>query len=293
MKQPVTLGRNSPCPCGSGKKFKRCCGAGETSPSGVPDKADIFALVRRTAYAGSVGSARDRFCRRVLNEKRKVFESIAISQKLDASRTGHTVRCTEGCSHCCLHFVGGSLQECEVIVHYLYSHKQRLERFLGSYPAWRKKIGAHEGLFHAVGRSYKSLSDSGAEPEVVERHRELSERYFRLSIPCPFLNDGSCDIYPGRPYGCASLFSVSGPDLCAPENPSPPDQRSVVCGYTEMPYFYRENPILTVSNVPLMVYEILKGGVWYLSGLPGLKGMDWEMFEDPRAARLLRSVRVP
>ena len=22
------VGRNSPCPCGSGKKYKRCCGAG-------------------------------------------------------------------------------------------------------------------------------------------------------------------------------------------------------------------------------------------------------------------------
>ena len=22
-----TIGRNSPCPCGSGKKYKRCCGA--------------------------------------------------------------------------------------------------------------------------------------------------------------------------------------------------------------------------------------------------------------------------
>ncbi|MEM1062359.1 MAG: SEC-C metal-binding domain-containing protein [Planctomycetota bacterium] len=22
------MGRNDPCPCGSGKKFKKCCGAG-------------------------------------------------------------------------------------------------------------------------------------------------------------------------------------------------------------------------------------------------------------------------
>jgi uncharacterized protein len=22
------IGRNDPCPCGSGKKFKKCCGAG-------------------------------------------------------------------------------------------------------------------------------------------------------------------------------------------------------------------------------------------------------------------------
>ena len=26
MTEPVTIGRNEPCPCGSGKKYKRCCG---------------------------------------------------------------------------------------------------------------------------------------------------------------------------------------------------------------------------------------------------------------------------
>ncbi len=26
QRQPLKTGRNAPCPCGSGKKFKRCCG---------------------------------------------------------------------------------------------------------------------------------------------------------------------------------------------------------------------------------------------------------------------------
>ena len=26
---PKTVGRNDPCPCGSGKKYKKCCGAGK------------------------------------------------------------------------------------------------------------------------------------------------------------------------------------------------------------------------------------------------------------------------
>ncbi|MBC7324722.1 MAG: SEC-C domain-containing protein, partial [Moorella sp. (in: Bacteria)] len=32
-RQPVRreqkIGRNDPCPCGSGKKYKKCCGAGK------------------------------------------------------------------------------------------------------------------------------------------------------------------------------------------------------------------------------------------------------------------------
>ena len=31
----MTIGRNDPCPCGSGKKFKKCCAAkGETTTAG-------------------------------------------------------------------------------------------------------------------------------------------------------------------------------------------------------------------------------------------------------------------
>ena len=28
--QSEKIGRNDPCPCGSGKKYKKCCGANET-----------------------------------------------------------------------------------------------------------------------------------------------------------------------------------------------------------------------------------------------------------------------
>ena len=41
VKKPVVnaakkVGRNDPCPCGSGKKYKKCCGAG----SGSEDSED-------------------------------------------------------------------------------------------------------------------------------------------------------------------------------------------------------------------------------------------------------------
>jgi hypothetical protein len=30
------IGRNVPCPCGSGKKYKKCCGKGQSATSGSP-----------------------------------------------------------------------------------------------------------------------------------------------------------------------------------------------------------------------------------------------------------------
>ena len=32
-RKPPRVGRNEPCPCGSGKKFKRCCYTGPAMPS--------------------------------------------------------------------------------------------------------------------------------------------------------------------------------------------------------------------------------------------------------------------
>ncbi len=37
----MTLGRNDPCPCGSGRKYKKCCAA-----KGEPTTADLSAAVR-------------------------------------------------------------------------------------------------------------------------------------------------------------------------------------------------------------------------------------------------------
>ena len=31
-RRPPRVGRNDPCPCGSGKKFKRCCYTGPSMP---------------------------------------------------------------------------------------------------------------------------------------------------------------------------------------------------------------------------------------------------------------------
>jgi len=33
-RRPPRVGRNEPCPCGSGKKFKKCCYTGGTSRRG-------------------------------------------------------------------------------------------------------------------------------------------------------------------------------------------------------------------------------------------------------------------
>ncbi len=40
-KSAIKTGRNAPCPCGSGKKFKKCCGSSQGIP-GMPEKIDMY-----------------------------------------------------------------------------------------------------------------------------------------------------------------------------------------------------------------------------------------------------------
>lgn len=51
MKQAVKAGRNDPCPCGSGRKFKRCCEAKQTRGAGV---SRVMLVVIGGLIAGAV-----------------------------------------------------------------------------------------------------------------------------------------------------------------------------------------------------------------------------------------------
>ena len=44
MKKPEKVGRNDPCPCGSGQKFKRCCESKERK-MGSAGRATLVALL--------------------------------------------------------------------------------------------------------------------------------------------------------------------------------------------------------------------------------------------------------
>jgi hypothetical protein len=45
------IGRNDPCPCGSGKKYKQCCGRGDAAQEVAPDSHE-YAVARAMAWLG-------------------------------------------------------------------------------------------------------------------------------------------------------------------------------------------------------------------------------------------------
>jgi hypothetical protein len=56
----TAIGRNAPCPCGSGKKYKHCCGAkAQRMPLGTRILATIIGLLLLTAAAMALMSLGD------------------------------------------------------------------------------------------------------------------------------------------------------------------------------------------------------------------------------------------
>jgi hypothetical protein len=53
-----------------------------------------------------------------------------------------------------------------------------------------------------------------------------------------------------------------------------------------MDFYYGIKVPLILSNVPLMVYELLKGGYVYLAGMPGLKEIDRAALNDAEVRRM-------
>ena len=77
----MEIGRNEPCPCGSGKKFKRCCGAPTTDPFEVA--AGDLRAVQATAEAKVWRLIRDDLGNDSLNDAREEFEAVAPAEDPD------------------------------------------------------------------------------------------------------------------------------------------------------------------------------------------------------------------
>jgi len=292
MSALTKIGRNAPCPCGSGKKYKHCCGgSAHAKKTNTARDFDVFTLSRRLAYIGKVGKKRKDFCKAYLKTKKAQFDKIRSFQEQHAAGANKIIQCTKGCVYCCAHYVGGSLQECEAIVYFLYQNEQAFNIFLKQYPEWRRETKKSEELFQKVSVSFKRMVTLGNDERVFELHKKYSEEYLKLNIFCPFLYNKECLIYPARPKACASLFATTSPEWCNPFNKNTPEQHAVTSNEPDPPFYYGSVSELILSNVPLMVFEILKGGFFYLGGIPGLQNIDKDVLSDPKARDILRSFK--
>jgi Fe-S-cluster containining protein len=287
----MSPGRNDPCPCGSGKKFKKCCM--NASPHSIVPVLSPAEFNKRIAYEGRVGRERKEWCEDFISWKSDQLNKIIAGQKQIERDTGNRISCSKGCWFCCSQHVGASLQECDAIIYWLHQHEDAREAFLTRYHNWRNRLRGHEDVFQQVTQAGSISLSQPNDARTREVFMQKAESYGRLNILCPFLDQGSCSIYPVRPFVCASQIVVSPPENCKPSidkvpilllgAPSPAPHPS---------YFRGPRDSVMFSPAPLLVYEIINGGFIYLNDLPGLNGLENEVFNDPKIRDLMKDVYV-
>ena len=265
--------RNDPCPCGSGKKYKRCCGltAGQNR-----NKPDSFTTNRALAYSGAIGERREAFCKDYTAFKKVKIIEIESALKQETASAEKTISCSHGCAHCCRQFVVASLQECECITYHLYHHDSALEHFVRAFDGWRDRIIKVGGCFQKLNSLSETISLGLATDADRRLFIEESRVYAGRDIPCPFLVGGACSIYEVRPYICAGFVSVSPPEWCRalhPRNGEALHFKVAMPWDREMPYFALPGGESVLSSLPFLVYRILEEGYDALSSIIGSENL--------------------
>ena len=286
MHQRQSAGRNDPCPCGSGKKYKKCCGITEDSVQigsnsiSLSELMESVAFHRRTAYLGSIGRKRKEFCTRYSAYKSKALQSIITRQAAEAKSLGKTVSCRKGCSFCCDYLVAVSIQESEAIVHYLYENEAALNAFLARYPAWYNELSRHLDLLKRISQAAEAVnSQETVTPDMLNIARRETTAFWELHLHCPFLVNDACSIHPVRPFTCAGHYSLSPSEYCDLSRGKEAEVRVTAPEFDAMQVQFWDERLNTryEDMLPNVVFGTLTGGFGYLSSLPGLEKLEEEV----------------
>ncbi|MUM76356.1 YkgJ family cysteine cluster protein [Pseudodesulfovibrio sp. F-1] len=138
-----------------------------------------------------------------------VADAIHKRTALDLAAMGKTIGCGPGCSRCCHQLVPVSDHEAAHLAGLVRAMPEPLRRRVISRFALATNTLDQAGLITPLtGHFSTGASDAAA-------FRDLARRYWRLGIPCPFLEKDCCLVHPNRPMACRQYLVTSPPELCA------------------------------------------------------------------------------
>ena len=151
---------------------------------------------------------------RLLPALRATADALVAFSAARTERAGKRVSCALGCGACCRQLVPLAPAEA-----------RRLSRLVDELPGPRR-AAVRERFVHAVRRAGEAgllpLLE-GRVPWGEGRAVEVGLAWFRLGIPCPFLEDEACSIYEERPIACREYLVTSPPAACAAPTPESVD----------------------------------------------------------------------
>lgn len=137
---------------------------------------------------------------------RALAENIIVLATQEQEREGFPITCKNGCGACCRQLVPISASEARRIRDYIEELPEERRAEI------RRRFGAARERLDEAGMLPRLASGEGLPREVL---RSLGLDYFRLGIPCPFLEDESCSIYAERPIACREYLVTSPAENCA------------------------------------------------------------------------------
>jgi Fe-S-cluster containining protein len=137
---------------------------------------------------------------------RSIADRVVLETTRAVEAAGQQVSCRKGCGACCRTLV--AVSEIEA---------RRIHALIRTFPEPRRsEIRAR--FAHAEHRlAQAGLLETLRHPEGMtgQEYEDVMSPYFRLSIPCPFLEQESCSIYAERPITCREFLVTSPAEHCA------------------------------------------------------------------------------
>ena len=218
-------GRNDSCVCGSGEKFKKCCGSKRPEISTIPSLSDNHRWVNENVikegeilFYGILQNEIDNIQQEnIWKEFRRVAEiyfgsgknRIRVMQKLTDNtiealierdkRSGYAPPfCHKGCCNCCHELVYCTAEEAQCIIEYCRNNPIEIDN---------KKILRQLEYVEFD----KEMNHTGI---TTWNDQEVDDQ------SCVFLNkvERSCTIWPVRPLVCRAHLAEDTSDYCTPYN---------------------------------------------------------------------------
>lgn len=118
-----------------------------------------------------------------------------------AETAGRSISCRAGCGACCRQLVPIAAAEARA-----------LARLVEAMPEPRRT--QVRDRFAAAVATVRGMELFDRLSEPLERQIEAGLEYFRLGVPCPFLENEACSIHPDRPLSCREYLVVSPAENC-------------------------------------------------------------------------------
>jgi Fe-S-cluster containining protein len=288
------MSRNDPCPCGSGKKYKKCCGQLSGFTAAGPAAESRIRLNRAMAYKGVIGRHREQFCEQYVAHKQNAIGVIESSLRQEVAANNEVISCGRGCIECCHLFVIATLQECEGIVYWLYRHPDLLLSFLHNLEVWSREVSKIRSVFNTIVESTEETQRLPQRQGAPSRLISATRDYLLSKIPCPFLVSGACSIYEVRPWACASLVSVSPREWCDPSNPNTQPVKHYQpndCYAAELHFYLQTKVDIPTGCLPIMVDRLLEEGYGALAEITGVSELLSSAMRDPEVLETLRRIK--